>query len=39
MSCTDCEYRQWMAKAFDLHWLGEDDCPLRTCEKKKGEPK
>ena len=31
--CDDCEVRKFMAKAFDLHWLGEDDCPM-VCDEK-----
>lgn len=27
-ACDDCGYRKAMAAAFDLHWLGKDDCPL-----------
>jgi len=26
--CDNCEIRQRMARAFDLHWMGEDDCPF-----------
>ncbi len=35
--CDDCGYRKAMAAAFDLHWLGEDDCPLipECCKKEK----
>lgn len=25
--CDNCEIRRLMARAFDLHWMGEDDCP------------
>lgn len=38
--CDDCGYRKSMAAVFDLHWLGEDDCPLcklipGCCKKEK----
>ena len=26
--CDNCKIRQKMARAFDLHWMGEDDCPF-----------
>ena len=26
--CDNCKIRQRMARAFDLHWMGEDDCPF-----------
>ena len=26
--CDDCEPRKVYAKMFDMHWLGEDDCPI-----------
>lgn len=26
--CDNCKLRQRIARAFDLHWLGEDDCPF-----------
>ena len=25
--CKECGLRQAMARAYDWHWLGEDDCP------------
>lgn len=28
--CDECVLRNEIAKVFDLHWLGEDDCPV-TC--------
>lgn len=31
--CDNCELRKWYAKKFDLHWLGEDDCPYE-CDKE-----
>lgn len=34
--CDNCKLRQQMARAFDLHWLGEDDCPFQ-CEAEEGE--
>ena len=33
--CDDCAIRQRMARAFDLHWMGEDDCPFE-CEAEEG---
>ena len=27
-SCDNCEVRKAFAKALDMHWLGQDDCPL-----------
>ena len=29
--CSNCRLRKETAKAFDLHWLGEDDCPYEKC--------
>lgn len=26
--CDNCKLRQRMARAFDFHWMGEDDCPF-----------
>ena len=26
--CDNCKLRQYMAITFDLHWMGEDDCPF-----------
>ncbi len=37
--CDNCRLRKESAKAFDIHWLGEDDCPF-TCpfnEAEEGE--
>ncbi len=31
--CENCGVRQYYASKFDIHWLGEDDCPFR-CEKQ-----
>lgn len=31
--CDDCNIRQFYAKAFDLHWFDEEDCPYE-CECK-----
>ena len=25
--CEDCEIKKFYAKAFDIHWLDEYDCP------------
>ena len=29
--CDNCRLRKETAKAFDLHWHGEDDCPYEHC--------
>lgn len=29
--CDNCRLRKESAKAFDIHWLGEDDCPYDKC--------
>ena len=29
--CDNCRLRKESAKAFDIHWLGEDDCPYDQC--------
>ena len=29
--CENCRLRKESAKAFDIHWLGEDDCPYADC--------
>ena len=29
--CSNCHLRKETAKAFDLHWHGEDDCPYEKC--------
>lgn len=31
--CDNCEIRKFYARAFDMHWMGEDDCPC-VCEKE-----
>lgn len=38
--CDDCEIRKFYAKAFDLHWHDEIDCPYecdQSEELKDGE--
>ena len=32
-NCDNCPIRKAIARAFDLHWLGEDDCPFK-CEEE-----
>lgn len=32
MKCDDCELRKFYASAFDMHWMGVEDCPFE-CEK------
>ena len=27
--CETCELRKAIARTFDLHWMGEDDCPMQ----------
>ena len=34
--CDKCEIRAFYAKAFDMHWLGEADCPY-VCEEEEDE--
>lgn len=29
--CDNCRLRKESAKAFDIHWHGEDDCPYAKC--------
>ena len=29
--CDNCGAKKAFAKNFDMHWLGEDDCPI-TCD-------
>ena len=29
--CDNCRLRKESEKAFDIHWLGEDDCPYDKC--------
>ena len=26
--CENCEIRKLMARVYDLHWMGRDDCPF-----------
>lgn len=35
--CDNCQLRKAIAIAFDLHWIGADDCPFE-CEEEEGEP-
>lgn len=30
--CDNCEVRKVYAKLFDMHWMGEDDCPVECKE-------
>ena len=33
--CEFCEVRKFVARVFDLHWLGSDDCPYKyDCPNK-----
>ena len=33
--CDNCELRKEMARVFDFHWLGKDDCPYSGhCEEE-----
>ena len=34
MNCNNCEKRKTYAAFFDMHWLGEEDCPLKCQEKE-----
>lgn len=36
IKCDNCEIRKNVARMFDLHWMGEDDCPF-TCPFDKAE--
>ena len=29
--CDNCRLRKESARAFDIHWHGEDDCPYEKC--------
>lgn len=29
--CDNCRLRKESAKAFDIHWMGTDDCPYDKC--------
>lgn len=35
--CDNCEVRKVYAKLFDMHWLGEDDCPVVCKEDNEDE--
>ena len=35
--CDNCEFRKAIAQAYDLHWMGEDDCPVAECLEADGE--
>ena len=37
LKCEKCELRKAIAKRFDLHWMGEDDCPFTCPEEKSAE--
>lgn len=32
--CATCKIRKFYARAFDMHWLGKDDCPYECNEKE-----
>ena len=32
--CDTCEIRKSYARAFDMHWLGKDDCPYECDEEE-----
>ena len=34
--CDNCEVRKVYAKLFDMHWMGEDDCPVE-CKEEDGQ--
>ena len=40
-NCDNCAIRKAVAKVFDLHWTGKDDCPFEgeedECEEEEGE--
>lgn len=29
--CDNCLARDFFAKVFDVHWCGEEDCPMEKC--------
>ena len=29
--CDSCLAKSFFENVFDLHWVGEDDCPLEKC--------
>ena len=33
--CENCRLRKESARAFDIHWHGEDDCPYEVCPEIK----
>ena len=33
--CDNCRLRKESAQAFDIHWLGEEDCPYDVCPEIK----
>ena len=33
--CDNCRLRKETAQAFDIHWLGEEDCPYDVCPEIK----
>ena len=33
--CDNCRLRKETAQAFDIHWLGEEDCPYDVCPEVK----
>ena len=35
-SCDKCKLRIVMAKYFDMHWSGEEDCPMECPYGKRG---
>lgn len=32
--CDNCQVRRLYARLFDLHWMGEDDCPVECREEE-----
>jgi len=33
--CDNCRLRKETDQAFDIHWLGEEDCPYDVCPEIK----
>ena len=33
--CDNCRLRKASSQAFDIHWLGEEDCPYDVCPEIK----